>query len=167
MVEIAHSCINALKNKARLLTASADVTPMLPGESVDLVVTSPPFLDVVDYAGDNWLRGWFCGIAINEVPIAIHKKVEDWQRFMTGVFCELKRVLKPGGWIAFEVGEVKGGKLLLEDAVVPAAHAAGLLPVAVMINAQSFTKTANCWGVGNNAKGTNTNRIVLLRKIPV
>jgi len=25
------------------------------------------------------------------------------------------------------------------------------------------TKTANCWGVTNNAKGTNTNRVVLLR----
>ena len=29
---------------------------------------------------------------------------------------------------------------------------------------QEFTKTANCWGVDNNARGTNTNRIVLLRK---
>ena len=26
-----------------------------------------------------------------------------------------------------------------------------------------FTKTANCWGVDNMAKGTNTNRIVLFR----
>jgi hypothetical protein len=34
----------------------------------------------------------------------------------------------------------------------------------VLINAQQFTKTAACWGVDNNAKGTNTNRIVLFRK---
>jgi hypothetical protein len=34
----------------------------------------------------------------------------------------------------------------------------------VVINAQQFTKTANCWGVENNAKGTNTNRIVVFRK---
>jgi len=33
-----------------------------------------------------------------------------------------------------------------------------------MINDQEFTKTANCWGVDNNAKGTNTNRIVVFRK---
>jgi hypothetical protein len=33
-----------------------------------------------------------------------------------------------------------------------------------MVNQQEFTKTANCWGVGNNAKGTNTNRIVVLRR---
>ena len=33
-----------------------------------------------------------------------------------------------------------------------------------VINAQQFTKTANCWGVRNNSKGTNTNRIVVFRK---
>jgi len=31
-------------------------------------------------------------------------------------------------------------------------------------NDQKFTKTANCWGVDNNFKGTNTNRIGLFRK---
>jgi hypothetical protein len=29
-----------------------------------------------------------------------------------------------------------------------------------------FTKTANCWGVNNMAKGANTNRIVLFRREP-
>jgi hypothetical protein len=42
--------------------------------------------------------------------------------------------------------------------------AGGLEPVFVLINDQSFTKTANLWGVANNRVGTNTNRVVLLRK---
>jgi hypothetical protein len=29
---------------------------------------------------------------------------------------------------------------------------------------QAFPKTANCWGVASMSKGTNTNRVVLLRK---
>jgi hypothetical protein len=33
-----------------------------------------------------------------------------------------------------------------------------------MVNAQQFTKTANCWGVSNGSKGTNTNRIALFRR---
>jgi len=41
---------------------------------------------------------------------------------------------------------------------------AGLEPLLILINDQKFTKTANCWGVNNNNKGTNTNRIVLFRK---
>jgi hypothetical protein len=33
-----------------------------------------------------------------------------------------------------------------------------------MINAQEFTKTANAWGVDNQKKGTNTNRIVVFQR---
>ena len=85
---------------------------------------------------------------------------------MAEVFGELHRVLKRGACAAFEVGEVKGGTVRLEEAVVPAAMQAGLEPVFVLINDQSFTKTANLWGVANNRVGTNTNRVVLLRKAP-
>src|SRR5881628_3174219 len=34
---------------SKLLTARADTTPDIPSDSISLVVTSPPFLDVVDY----------------------------------------------------------------------------------------------------------------------
>jgi hypothetical protein len=152
-------------NRATLLTRPARSTPQIKNGSVSLVVTSPPFLDVVDYAGDNWLRGWFGGIDIASVEISMHRKVTEWQAAMTSVFHELARVLRPGGHVAFEVGEVRGGKVKLEEAVLPCGVASGLEPLLVVINAQQFTKTANCWGVRNNAQGTNTNRIVVFRKL--
>lgn len=151
-------------DSAILLTTRADHTPWLQDASVDLVVTSPPFLDVVDYAGDNWLRCWFCGIDPESVAITRARRLVDWTRAMTAVFVELHRVVRPGGHVAFEVGEVKGGSVKLEEAVIPAAATAGFAPELVLINAQDFTKTANCWGVTNNQKGTNTNRIVVLRR---
>jgi hypothetical protein len=92
------------------------------------------------------------------------RKVEEWTRAMTAVFHELHRVVRPDGHVAFEVGEVRGGTVRLEEQVVLAATRAGLAPQLVLINSQHFTKTANCWGVTNNSKGTNTNRIVLLRR---
>jgi SAM-dependent methyltransferase len=150
---------------ALLITGRSSSTPEIRSESVDLVVTSPPFLDVVDYAGDNWLRCWFCGIDPRSVGITIAKKAENWRDAMREVFRELHRVLRPGGLVAFEVGEVRGGKLRLEDLVLPAATSAGLAPWLVVVNAQTFTKTANCWGVTNNQKGTNSNRIVVLQKL--
>jgi hypothetical protein len=149
---------------ALLLTKPAAASPEIPSNSVALVVTSPPFLDVVDYAGDNWLRCWFVGIDAKSVAITVPKKLPDWQSAMTEVFQELHRVLRHGGHIAFEVGEVRGGKVKLEEAVLPCGVKAGLEPVLVLINDQEFTKTANCWGVDNGSKGTNTNRIVLFRK---
>ena len=151
-------------DRHQLLTAAAAATADLPDASVDLVVTSPPFLDVVNYAADNWLRCWFCGIDPADVQLTVVRKLEDWRREMTAVFAELARVLRPGGHVAFEVGEVRGGTIRLEEHVIPCGTAAGLHPRLVLLNAQQFTKTAACWGVDNNAKGTNTNRVVLFRR---
>lgn len=151
--------------RSLLLTQTSDNTPEIRSNSVSLVVTSPPFLNVVDYATDNWLRCWFLGIDAQKVQLTVPRKVEDWQEVMTAVFRELHRILKPGGHVAFEVGEVgAGGAIKLERAVLPCGIAAGLHPLLILINDQKFTKTANCWGVDNNSKGTNTNRIVLFQK---
>jgi hypothetical protein len=59
---------------------------------------------------------------------------------------------------------VRGGSIKLEEIVLPAAMTAGFEPELVLVNAQHFTKTANCWSVDNNRKSTNTNRIALVRK---
>lgn len=147
-----------------LVTGSANETPEIPSSSVALVVTSPPFLDVVDYEQDNWLRAWFCGIDISNLSIWQIKNLRDWEARMTDVFLEINRVLQPGGCVAFEVGEVRNGKIKLETSVLKIGREVGLQPVLVLINDQIFTKTSNCWGVENLKKGTNTNRIILFQK---
>ena len=150
--------------RTQLLVQVSSSTPEIRTASVNLVVTSPPFLDVVNYATDNWLRCWFCGIEADSVPITMTRSLDIWRSAMTDVLEELRRVLVPGGYVAFEVGEVRGGTIKLEDTVVPCGMLVGLEPLAVVVNSQTFTKTANCWGVSNNRMGTNTNRIVLFRK---
>lgn len=149
---------------AVLLTEPSHHTSQIASGSVSLVVTSPPFLDVVNYKADNWLRCWFCGIDTENVAITQLSNLEDWKAEMTRVFRELRRVLKRGAYVAFEVGEVRSGTIRLEEHVIPCGIEAGLKAELVMVNAQSFTKTANCWGVENNSKGTNSNRIVVFRK---
>lgn len=148
------------------LNKDARNTPEILDESVSLTVTSPPFLDVVQYSQDNWLRGWFSGIDAKEVEknITMAKTVEKWSEIMSDVFKELYRITKKNSWVVFEVGEVKKGKINLEDFVVPIGENAGFTCDCVMINEQTFTKTANIWGVSNNSKGTNTNRIVIFKK---
>ncbi|MBP6864147.1 MAG: site-specific DNA-methyltransferase [Candidatus Didemnitutus sp.] len=147
-----------------LLTQTCETTPQLDDSSVALAVTSPPFLDTVDYAQDNWLRAWFCGIDLERVPIWQLRKLPEWTAAMRSVLRELHRVVCPGGFVAFEVGEVRSGTVRLEEQVLAAGRAAGLIPVSILINSQEFTKTANCWGVDNNSKGTNSNRIVIFQK---
>ena len=149
---------------SKIITGSSDNTPEIESCSVDLAVTSPPFFDVVNYRKDNWLRCWFNGMDSKQIPIWQIRRQEDWSAAMAGVFSELRRVLKPDGYVAFEVGEIRGGSIMMEALVAPTAAEAGLAPCLVMINDQVFTKTANCWGIANSSKGTNTNRIILLQK---
>ncbi len=153
-------------NSALFLSEDARRTPQIPDESVSLTVTSPPFLDVVQYDSDNWLRCWFNGIDAEKVAntITMSKNIQEWSCVMEEVFYELYRITKKGGWVAFEVGEVKGGKIKLDEYVVPLGQKAGFCCQGILINLQEFTKTSNIWGIGNNKSGTNTNRIVLFVK---
>ena len=166
-LEAAHlAALRAAAGTALLLQHSAAETRQIRTASVQLTVTSPPFLDVVHYARDNWLRCWFNGLDADTIGagITMSRTVEEWSAAMSCVFSELYRITRRGGWVAFEVGEVRRGRVRLEEIVVPLAATAGFECEAVLINAQKFTKTANIWGVRNNSQGTNTNRIVLLRK---
>ncbi len=144
----------------------------LGANSVDLIVTSPPFLDKVDYLADNWLEFWFSGIS----PKAFRKNVvmtptlTDWSEFISGMLKESLRVLKKQSYAVIEVGEVeKNGKVInLDEEVAKAAREIShpskrFIVEEVLINQQKFTKLANCFKVDNNAKGTNTNRLVVLK----
>jgi hypothetical protein len=148
------------------LTEDSRETPLIESEIVQLVVTSPPFLDVVKYGQDNWLRCWFNAIDVDAIAkkITLLRDITQWGLFIGGVFRELYRVTRSEGWVAFEVGEVRQGTVNLDEIVVPLGLDAGFEIRGILINAQKFTKTANIWGVSNNAKGTNSNRIALFQK---
>ena len=160
----ARAMLDSVRLGGQLLTRPAHSTPEIQSASVDMVVTSPPFLNVVNYKMDNWLRCWFCAIDPETVHLTNGAGLAEWQREMTRAFRELYRVLRVGGCVAFEVGEVRKGAIRLEETVVPCGIEAGLDPVFILINDQQFTKTANLWGVDNNSIGTNTNRIVVFTK---
>lgn len=151
---------------ARFFNADARGIPNIADSSVQLTVTSPPFLDVVQYARDNWLRCWFNCIDAEEIAqrITTAKTIDAWAHVVGLVFVELHRITAPGGWVAFEVGEVRAGSISLDEHVVPLGIQAGFACEGILVNEQSFTKTANIWGVSNNSKGTNSNRVVMFYK---
>jgi hypothetical protein len=158
--------LNRAGASARFFSGDARTTPgILPG-TVHLTVTSPPFLDIVQYRDDNWLRCWFCGLDGEAIgnTITMARTVTEWEAVMGAVFRELFRITAPGGYVAFEVGEVRKKTVRLEEHVVPLGLAAGFSCDGIIINEQVFSKTSNIWGVGNNESGTNTNRIVVFSK---
>ena len=158
--------LNQCAKTAVFLEKNAADTDEIPDNSVALTVTSPPFLDVVDYARDNWLRCWFNHVNVGAVCRQLTRSgsVAGWRSAMLPVFGQLFRVTRRGGWVAFEVGEVRNGSVRLDEHVAEIGTRSGLRCAGIMVNAQKFTKTANIWGVSNNRCGTNTNRIVLLTR---
>jgi hypothetical protein len=152
--------------RAQFYISPAEYNKKIKSESVQLTVTSPHFLDTVSYSGDNWLRCWFNSIDDNNVERSIRQSrdVEGWKAMMLGVLRQLFRITKRGGWIAFEVGEIRKGSMRLEEIIAPLGIKAGFECVGIIINTQQFSKTSNIWGIKNNKHGTNSNRIALFYK---
>jgi SAM-dependent methyltransferase len=121
--------------RGSVMAADARCIPLADG-LIDLVITSPPFLDVVDYEQVNWLRDWFIGnqpISMAGGAPMVTRNLGEYTTFLGEVLEELRRVLAPTGTIVFEVGQI-GGKHALVDLVEDAAWRAGLAVVEVLEN---------------------------------
>ena len=136
--------------------------------TVDLVITSPPFLDKVNYIEDNWMKAWFLDIDSSHTKgISILSSLEDWKNFIHKTLKELSKKMKMNSFLVMEVGEVEQNKKLLplDETVILASMNSGFVWEKTYINSQKFTKLSNCWNISNNEKGTNSNRCVVLRNI--
>lgn len=158
----------------RIMVEDAQKLSSIPSNSVDLVVTSPPFLDKVDYLVDNWLEFWFSGINPKNFKskVIMCSALEEWRAFMNNVLSSMLRVLKNKSYAVIEVGEVEtpAGTIFLDEIVLAealkvSAEGKKFIVDEVLINQQTFTKLANCFKVDNNRKGTNTNRLVVLKAV--
>lgn len=155
--------LRTASHKAKILTATAADVPAIPDSSVSLVITSPPFLDIVNYKQDNWLRCWFNGINADELGFWQFKKIEHWVTAMAEAMIEMRRVLKPGGRAAIEVGEVRKGSDMLMRGLIEAAGRAGMAVECSYVNNNKFTKTSRVWNISSD-RGSTTNMVLVLRK---
>lgn len=139
--------------------------------SAGLILTSPPYLGIVNYAKQNWIRSWF----MDQDPIAVSKELDDdlnldeWIEFSKLAITELKQFLKKDGVAVFVIGDVAKSK----NSVIPLAREFCLM---IMENKffknvwcindviTSTDKTTRIWG---DKKGiaTTTDRIVILSDI--
>ena len=121
-------------------------------------------MDIVNYRADNWMRCWFAGIDPDEVGITQTGKLEAWKGLVREALDNVAAISACGSVFAFEVGEIRNGSLLLDRVVADVARETAWEPMGVVVNEQMFTKTSNTWGIDNNQGGTNSNRIVVMRR---
>ena len=74
------------------------------GPPVSLAVTSPPFMNIVNYKADNWMRCWFAGIDPDAVGITQTGKLDAWKTLVRGALDNVAAISRRRGVFAFEVG---------------------------------------------------------------
>lgn len=73
---------------------------------VDAIITSPPYMDALDYARDNRLRLWFLGVQDYKVLDANFGTLNSFSDLMTTFLANASRWLKEDGYCVCVVGEV-------------------------------------------------------------
>lgn len=79
----------------------------LASESVDAIVSSPPYFDALDYGRDNRLRLWFLGVSdYRIINPSLIRRPGTYLEEMRLCLVEMFRVLKPGRYCVLVLGDV-------------------------------------------------------------
>lgn len=165
------------KARAKAHTAVCDARNLkyLAGNSVHLVLTSPPVPQGHSALDDLWLKNWFAGFSFEALRTRLYPTAEDspqavdlWLEFMGESLLEMARVVIPGGRVVLNLPEsnfVKKHKLderllsLAQDAFSRYFDAECLL-----INlGKEIHKTDKAQGDRKNDR-VISNRVVVLRR---
>jgi len=167
---------NALKNSGLVMRADVKKLSELHElesfkENVKLILTSPPYLGIVNYAKQNWIRSWF----LDQDPNVVSADLDDdlnlgeWVDFSKKFVTQLKRFLKPDGIAIFVIGDVAKSK----TSIVPLAREFCLMVKENQIFKNVWCindviadtdKTTRIWG-DSKGTATATDRIVILSDI--
>jgi len=158
-----------VKANARTLSKVEELKPF--HKKVSLILTSPPYLGIVNYAKQNWIRGWFMNENSAEVSATLDDdlNLQEWIQFSKDIAEQLKTFLKKDGVAVFVIGDVAKSR----TSVIPLAREfarmvreKGIFKNVWCINdAISDTdKTTRIWA-DSKGNATSTDRVVFLSDI--
>jgi len=107
-----------LKTKSKAIFGDARKIP-LKKDSIDVVISSPPYFNTLDYVNDNRLRLEFLGynqIKKDALKKELIQNKNDYIKEMIHVGKQLKKVLKKGGLCIFILGDLHLGKKVVNTA---------------------------------------------------
>ena len=150
---------------AKNLTAVPEFAPYT--GKVKLILCSPPYLDVVNYAKQNWIRSWF----LSEHPDAISEDLDDnltladWLAFAKQVSQQMKTMLAPTGAAVLVIGDVAKANRsvsLAREFIRHMLHDNTFGYVGCLSDhIQTDSKTTRIWK-DTKGQATNVDRVVVL-----
>lgn len=143
----------------------------LEAESVDMILTSPPYFDVQTYAWCNWLRLWFLGYNYREIRKVLAESGSEvrYRDFMKASIQELYRVLKPKGRCFIVIGDVRrsvGGKFKIMNTaefLLPLLTETGFIVEKIVVD--TIPSNRRVMTYIQEEDGIKTERTLYLRKM--
>ncbi|MDQ4145488.1 MAG: site-specific DNA-methyltransferase [Actinomycetota bacterium] len=97
-------------------------------QSVDTVITSPPFAQSLRFFSSNWMRLWFCGWCPDDFrkrpdEFLERKQRTDFDGAYQGFLRAMHRVIRPGGLLVMHLGVTRD--LDMAARIIPQLSSAG------------------------------------------
>ena len=150
--------------------------------SAKLIVTSPPYLNVVRYGKFNWIRLWLLGESVSDVDRSLRVEATDrrlalsdrmrfkgYCAFLRAALTECARVLRDDGVCAVTIGDVRNKEhgertLALEAWETIRAEVPLVLGAAVVDDVNQLGKVSKIWGLAHRGEATKVDRVLLFHK---
>lgn len=153
--------------------------------SIDLIITSPPYLKVINYGTYNWIRLWMLSKSSKNVDEKLREnkvynlnkdlKLKDnlifnlYLEFMKDVIIGWERILKDDGMAFVVIGDVSNYNdkyIKLGEEVWNYVRDKTSLNLVHIIedSIENKTKVTRIWGSNKRGNATKTDRILVLAK---
>lgn len=155
---------------------------IVPPGSVKLIVTSPPYLNVVRYGKFNWIRLWLLGESVSDVDASLRVEKTDrrlcladkfrfkaYCGFLKAALTECARVLRDDGACVVTIGDVvndeHGAHELATEVWESVRGEVALdLTATVVDDVNEVGKVSKIWGEEKRGKATRTDRVMVFHK---
>ncbi len=152
---------------------------------IKLIITSPPYLKVINYGKYNWIRLWMLDENSkqvdeslkmeaayqhsNDIKLTDDLKLDQYLEFMKDVICGWERLLTDDGVAAIVIGDVddhKGKYIKLAEKVWEYVKLYTSLHFVTIIkdDIDGNSKVTKIWGQERKGEATKVDRILVLTK---
>jgi len=145
--------------------------PAIQQKSLQLVVSSPPYLKVIKYGLYNWIRLWFLDVSQDSVDKTLDDahKIEPYLDFMEMASRQVYDALADGGVCVWVIGDVQqNGKENIKLAELVWARLEKMKDFRLMQILEDpiadHKKVTKIWGKSKRGQATKIDRILVMRK---
>lgn len=138
----------------------------IPDESVDAIISSPPYFGALDYGRDNRLRLWFLGVEnYKELEVSLTSNNRVYVLQMTQAVKEMYRALKPNKAAVLVLGDYRRDSKHADSAETIAELARQNLPDKLIVEDIVDDPIPDERRSRRRTRTTSKERVLVLRKV--